>query len=569
MQTIYTMRDEVYCRVDALCTRAGVLGPSSFSPVPASVLMTALERIDVETLGEEDLREYEALFRMIEDDGHVYADDIFFIDPVAGANIGFNIADYKDFDHSNSSYGSLRYDHRENTLLPYRFEPALLSLGVKMGFGESTFLEGNIEMKNSNHVMYESTMGLLFTFLDVDRGMTREWPFRAGGSFGNSYFNLILGRFPHSIGNGITGNLLVGDNFNYQELFNVSLMSNHFSYNISITRFDMQRFLDEDNPDQSRTTISRSEFDGDQQFRVVHRFDVNMFDKVRLALNLGTIYSSQYGFDIRFLYPFVFGHNYYNYTNTLPKTDIDEANNIMSLEAEWVIIDGLRLTSQAVIDQLQMSWENKDDVPAAYGFLANLEYDTQIGKGWLGTWIEAVYTSPYLYLNGKYVETDTYSYVDNNLDYIVGYKMLNLDDFGFSGYIHGPDTIVLAIGADYADAGGRFEAGANLMYKVQGMKGLKYYSMDSQTTIIDMSDAYIGQDLTKFKQDNATPSGGWDSAEHLLKLAAFGIYNLGPYSWGRISFYAAAGSNLYFNFNHEKGNMELQPQMLIGVKYSF
>lgn len=440
---------------------------------------------------------------------------------------------------------------------------------MKMGFGESTFLEGCIELKNSNHVMYESTMGLLFTFLDVDKAMAREWPFRAGGSFGNKYFNLILGRFPHSIGNGITGNLLVGDNFNYQELLNVSLMSNHFSYNISITRFDMQRFIDEDSPDQNMTTISRSEFDGDQQFRVVHRFDVNLFDKVRLALNLGTIYSSQYGFDMRFLYPFVFGHNYYNYTNTLPKTDIDEANNIMSLEAEWVIIDGLRLTAQAVIDQLQMSWENKDDIPAAYGAMANLEYDTQLGDGWIGTWIEAVYTSPYLYLNGKYVTTDTYSYVDNNLDYIVGYKMLNLDDFGYSGYIHGPDTIVLAIGANYADAGGRFEAGANLMYKVQGMKGLKYYSMDSQLTIIDMSDAYIEQDPTKFKKDNVTPSGGWDSAEHLLKLAAFGTYNFGPYSWGKISLYVAAGSNLYFNFNHEKGNMELQPQMLIGAKYSF
>ena len=58
MQKTYTVRDEVYVRIDNLARRAGVLGPSSFSPMSGRALQIALDRIDPSTLSQEDRLEY-------------------------------------------------------------------------------------------------------------------------------------------------------------------------------------------------------------------------------------------------------------------------------------------------------------------------------------------------------------------------------------------------------------------------------------------------------------------------------------------------------------------------------
>ena len=55
----------------------------------------------------------------------------------------------------------------------------------------------------------------------------------------NDYINFTAGHYPHSMCNGITGNLLVGDNFYYQEIITLSFMS-RFTYNISVTHFNQQ-----------------------------------------------------------------------------------------------------------------------------------------------------------------------------------------------------------------------------------------------------------------------------------------------------------------------------------------
>ena len=244
-------------------------------------------------------------------------------------------------------------------------------------------------------------------------------------------------------------------------------------------------------------------------------------DKARIALNLATIYNSHYGLDIRFFYPFVLGHNYYNYTNGIEKTDFDEANNIMSIEAEWNIIKGLTASVQLAIDQFQMPWEDQTSLPMAYGVLGNLKYTRNLGKGTLRTWFEAAYTNPYLYLNGKrYKDKDgSKTYIDYNLDYIVGYNMQYMDDFGYSGYVYGPDSIVLSIGGSYSDAEEKFEAGGSLLYRIQGLKHLKINASNNSSTIIDMGNSVIEENPEDFMNNLSAPSGGWKQAEHLLKLS--------------------------------------------------
>ena len=594
-QTVYTTRDEEYMRVEELCRRAGVIGPSSFSPMPARALLIAMERINISALSEGDREEYEELYAILTDDRYTFKDDYFEVDFNAAANLGVNIAEYDYFKYFNSvsKVGNKldpsikpSYDKREDTLVPYRYEDPLFALGLKMDFGEHIALEARLDLKSNHLRMYETNLGGIYTLIpDTIQGIAAEWPYKAGGSFGNDYFNFILGRFPHSAGSGVTGNLIIGDNFNYQEVMLASLQSNHFTYNISITRFDQQSmaaayhdpFKGDTKPDITDplaggyyyyTDFSRHEFDGMQQFRVNHRFDITLFDKLRFAVNLATIYNSQYGFDFRIFYPFVIGHNYYNYANQTYLDEYDEANNIMSIEFEWAVAEGLSLTSQIALDQMQMPWENVTSLPLAFGALANLKYSTNTESGTVTGWFETVYTNPYLYLNGKYDKDGIITPQSFNLDYIVGYNMQYMDDFGYSGYIYGPDTIVFSLGCHYKDREDRFELGGDILYRVKGLKGLKHSTYSSNETHIDMSGAVIEDNPDVFMNNIWTPSGGWKNAEHMIKIAVSGKYNFTPQPWGQVSLYSMLGAFTYVNYNHE-GDDRFVPQFTFGAKWVF
>ena len=89
---------------------------------------------------------------------------------------------------------------------------------------------------------------------------------------------------------------------------------------------------------------------------------------------------------------------------------------------------------------------------------------------------------------------------------------------------------------------------------------------NSKQTVIDVSNAVIEE--SGFMKNLFAPSGGWEKAEHLIKLVAYYVYNFDS-SWGNISLYSAIGVNVFFNHNHVKGASQFQHQMLIGVKYTY
>lgn len=574
LQKLYTTRDDIYQRVDELCTRAAVLGPSTFSPVPGRALIIALERINTSLLSEEDRDEYIELYSSITEGSYIFEEDYFRFNISPSVNLGINIADYDDFDYGNIHYDTPQPDRREYTLLPYRYEPALFSLSFEMGFSDHINMDARFDVKNRNQRMLETTLASIYTNQTVYNGtkavsglftgFATELPYRAGISIGNDYVNFTAGRYPHSMGNGITGNLLVGDNFNYQEIITLSFMSRRFTYNISVTHFNQQYTID----NLTNTAFSKNEFSEDQQFRVVHRFDLSLFDNVRFVLNLATLYNTDNTLDIRFFYPFVLSHNYYNYSNGISLKDYDEANNLMTFELDWTITEGLRLGMQFALDQFQMPWEDMADVPLAFGIAGNIKYSSKIGDGRFNLWFESVYTNPYLYLNGKrdYGANDVVNRIEHNLDYIVGYQSEYMDDYGYSGYIYGPDNIVFSIGANYSASDEKFETGGNILYRIQGKKGTKHSARNSKQTVIDVSNAVIEE--SGFMENIFTPSGGWEKAEHFIKMAVYYVYNFDN-SWGDISLYSAIGANVFFNYNHVKGASQFQPQMLIGAKYTY
>lgn len=553
LQKTYTVRDEAYLRVDALSRRAGVLGPSSFSPMNARALIIALERIDTSLLSAQDKKEYEYLIKLLMEGDKIYDSDTLDIELDLNINLQANIADYQQFKYFEEEY---KTDRREEIPLPYRYQDPFLSIYPKFFFGDNVFIEGDFTLENNSMKLYESSVGWLITGVDGQieffKGNVMQYnPLKAGLSIGNDYISLIIGRYPHSIGSGVTGNMIVGDNFTYQEIGALSFISNHFSYNMSLTRFSQQEYLAEEPVD---VKFSRLQFTGMQQVRSVHRMDATLFDKLRLAIDFGTMYNTSSSFDLRYFIPFMLQHNYYNYTNDVTKVLYDEANNIMGITLEYVPVKGLSLMAQFVLDQYQLPSEDPDSVPIAYGAMANIRHSALTKNGQINSYIEGVYTNPFIYLNRKENADAT---IDVNLDYFVGYNYNN--EYNFSGYAYGPDAIVFSLGSEYADMARTWSIGGRLLYKIQGDNRVKISSSG-----IDMSGVIFGHDPSSYMNVN-TPSSGWENAEHLIKFTGYGSWNLIKYG---LSFYGAAGINTYFNYDNIQGKTKVLPQATVGMKWS-
>ena len=181
-------------------------------------------------------------------------------------------------------------------------------------------------------------------------------------------------------------------------------------------------------------------------------------------------------FDFRMLNPMMLVHNWrYNKEATeWDPSKQDELHNILGFEFEYAFYPGFIASAQIVIDQFRLAVEKDSQVPSALGFLGNLKHVAKVGDGYLESWFEALYTTPYLYLNYKYITDDNDStripmYM---LDHIVGYSYgSNVpNEESYTGYIYGPDAVVLAAGSEYASFDS-WSVGAKVFYMAHGVFG--------------------------------------------------------------------------------------------------
>ena len=379
-----------------------------------------------------------------------------------------------------------------------------------------------------------------------------------------------MGRYPFSVGTGVTGNLIAGDNFTYQEIAQLTFMNNYFTYSLSVTHFDQQ--IPEETDDgigegtnNPITSISQRQFSGDQMYRIIHRFDINIMDRVRLSMDLATLYNTDNSFDLRFFYPFFFHHNLSNYTNETEMSYYDEANNMMGFTLEGALPWGLSASFSFVLDQAQTYAEKAGAVPPAYGMQANVKHTKRFNKGRLDSFFEFVLTNPYLYLNGKTYADGEYNY---NLDYIVGYYSMNFSDVGYSGYVWGPDSIVMALGSEYI-SDSNFSVALNALYRIQGKKGYRLRSSksgisDHHYTYVDMTNAVFTDE--DGKNPLRTPSGPWNEVEHMLRLSASFTYT---FDVPNIELYLGLAGHVYWNYGGDSSRDGVfRPQASIGVRWT-
>ena len=463
-ERLYLKSDYEYEKLVRLSISSGVIYPST-EPISGYEIINTLNRIDDDSVSPEIIKRKQALIERVSNVNHNLKDD--------KTEIGIRGKASANLELFYQNDGTIEAE----TLVPFRDRKPFLSIGVIADFNSYASLYVNYDFTDpiisqvNEEPEYWSNFDTLIHFTDDGVNffpatglMTQAYqPFKAGISAGGKNFNFQIGRNRQSFGQGITGNLIIGDNFSFQEYAKVSFFSKYFGYYFDITHFDQQT---------GELTFDDFRMNGFHQYRVMHRFEVYPLNNLLISINLGGMFETE-GFDPRMLTPMFIVHAFNNFSDDFVIKEGDEANNIMSLDLSWAFLPNYLLTAQIAMDQLTVTALEGTNMPSAFGFLINLQNTVSLRNVELLNHVEFVYTMPYLYLNNKYDESIAEENRNFNYDHIVGYHITGGDEIGYSGYQYGPDSFVVSIGssADFLD----FKANLSLMYKMHGIHGIKYH----------------------------------------------------------------------------------------------
>ena len=150
------------------------------------------------------------------------------------------------------------------------------------------------------------------------------------------------------------------------------------------------------------------------------------------------------------------------------KDDVyDEANNAFGVELETVVLPGLAINAQVLVDQIATKAGGDNPVvPNAYGFLANVSYLKRFAPFDAEFYVEGYYSYPSLYLNKKLNPDGTKNW---NYDWIVGYRRDGYyGDIDYSGHRYGPDTKMLLAGLELSFTEIGLKTRHEFEYKITG-----------------------------------------------------------------------------------------------------
>lgn len=558
----YLVSDQLWQDIDLLCRVTGVIGPSSASPVPEPELIRAYSRIDSKKLDGVFIEIYERAGKSL------YGKDY----NLTAADFGMEFlaeAGLEAYLYSGDIY-------RQEFFVSYKDMEKPVKLGFEADYSRyaNLFLEYGIgntitqvdtsaeSIRRGYNFVNHTNLDCLFWlgpwgewsflgFSDSEGKLTpsiQEFePERVGGSFGNEHVNFTIARSRQSMGHGVTGNFLLGDNFPYQDMMQLKLMSGVLSYTLSYTHYDTQTGPYDYYDGSSRAFRKFSLNTDEHNIMVIHRFDLKLGERFRLVFNEGGIFCMDNALDPRLLIPGIFVHSYNNKSDETVISGTDEANNIMSFEVEWTPAASWLLTAQVVIDQFRLPGET-DGVPDAWGVLLNCFWTKSAYHGYFDSWAEAVYTSPYLYLNEKYNDEDK-SDPNYNYDYIVGYWLGKASEIGYAGYTWGPDSIVLNVGSKYTHPE-LFAFSASFLYRIHGERGINYgYNSNQKDTLNGWVSAL-------------TPTG---TPEHYVQLK-FGGEKYLPHNF---TLSAQLAFQVWANYGNDEGETKFSVQSVLGARWTF
>ena len=541
-QDYYAVSSPEWKAVDSLCHYAGVTGPSSNGPVTKAQLVLALDRAEDE-IGAEDA--FLLYVRSLLSD-----EDATITDGVGSVTISLE-GNAEDYALIGDLYDAdvFRVKDRYTFLSPSRERSPLFNVGAEFSLLDYAYGRFNYNFTRDEfsadiwNSRFSTNLSLVFS---------QSFPYDAGISIGTDNLNIMAAKGKASLGEGYTGNTAVGDNYDYQEFVKASLFSPYMGLYLRLTSFDSSHDASlTDNP----YALVSSRFSGWKQLRHEMGFEILFTGNTRLTASLINLLDTTSSFDVRMLNPFSVIHNMFNYTDHT----VFESNNMLTIDFSYSPVRKWNLYFQFSLDQSQSKGEveaygEKLD-PNAFAYLFNVSWSDYISDGILNVYLEGVCTDPGMYLNTKYyasADDDTVTVTDNgrycwSQDWLLGYwRNDSYGDVNYSGYIYGPDCIVVVLGSGYTHA--LFSVEGRVMYMAHGEKG-RGSSIDNYT--------FSGIN-SRATYNTKTPYG---TVEHTALVSIDGEYNMTQY----LSLSLGAAYSYIWNYGNESGRNRSSLELVFGV----
>jgi capsule assembly protein Wzi len=448
-QKIYETDSDVYIIIRDLTIEQGLGAPSSAGPWSDAELLGMLSRINPNTLSLSS----KDLYNWIKEQLSVPEADS--LTTNFGYTAGIEVIG-ESYLHTNTG---THYDEDDEWIDGYTKRDPLLKIpfefwGTDLFYGTLDLTLGNNRFFTGTNSTSEFFKPAITTNLIFDRSASNidlSFPRKAFLSVGDMNWNIQFGRDKISWGNGISGNLVVGDHLIYHEFFKFTTFYDPFKYTFLAISFPHPDLYQRPPslPEEEPWSTTRRSITSIRTF-IAHRFEFQITPPLRLSLTEGIMYQGE-TYDFRFFSPFVILHNYYMKEN---------ANSIFGIELDYTPFPSFLIHGQFVVDDLAIGSEKTSGSkasPNAWGALASLHYTKSIKSGMFHIGLEGVYTTPYLYLRNSRVFDDPTNEQDQNaqpINFVVGYPQYtqlvgNVVKKEFLGYSYGGDAIVLNLAASY------------------------------------------------------------------------------------------------------------------------
>lgn len=450
-----------------------------------------------------------------------------------------------------------------------RLDTSLVNLGLGFSYSENLALFMNVSLgtdipdieyiketetdKKIQHDSYASTL-LPNTFTSnipflPGRFDIMNFPNRAYFAAGYDAFRVYAGKDRMEWGNGIMGNMLLGDTLPYHNMFSLTFTgSAWFHYQMLIDFYTpFSNFIGEEGR-YDRTTLNGI------RFLLGHRFEFSLFSgKLVFALTDSIMYASENMYiDPQILNPMTFLHNGFI---------AGHSNSFAALEAEYAPINNLSIYTQIGVDDLAVPGEpappEEGSTANGIGVLAGLRYRIPSGEGYFHGNAEAVYTSPFMYHRATGTgEAGGYDfYFVSSLRYRAGGGVAGI--FRYLSFPFGSDAIAGLINFGYKKPG-VFDITANLFAMAHGV--IDKFSVTSwYGSKNTMGDGGVYHTPSTVNPFDSTEKG---AIEYTISVGADAVYS--PLS------YLDINTGLYFiskiNSDNVAGLTAFDMQFSLGLK---
>ncbi len=299
-------------------------------------------------------------------------------------------------------------DKSDDILLSNTLDRKLLNLGIGFSYSDNIALFMNASLsseiadieyitldENTKRIsnkyvtdvfssQYASNIPFLPGRLD-----SMNFPDRAYFVLGFDAFRLYAGKDRIEWGNGVMGNMLLGDTLPFHNMLSMSFTgSKWFNYQMLVDFFTPFENLYGEGGAGDRGTMNGI------RFLLAHRFEFSLFSgKLQLALIDSIMYASNDMYiDPQVLNPMAFLHNGYI---------AGHSNSFAAMEIEYAPVNNFSIYAQFGLDDWALPGEpqppNDGATANAFGIMGGLRFRQPLAKGYLHGNMEIVYTSPFIY----------------------------------------------------------------------------------------------------------------------------------------------------------------------------